>query len=367
MKKIYIVTLVLYAVSLSSCMTMQRDIAIPFEQSEEEVVSAEMEARLATADAQSLQRDNIVNISPACTYIIQNIERTVTHLQPDKSITAHLTAIEGRAYLLMGDKEQAGICLEKAGKKNSGDIEVIILANRLGLLKDLDEQIVRYDNNELLILERAIDAYSDGRYADASSSFDIAFLSLKPFYRNAYQCLRNTSWMLKDTAAEDVQFAKLLRVNELTLLQMMEITQYATNLLDIYTGGRKLTGQRLYTVVTKAGLMNSISATDGNETACTKQLSADMTVSRILCARFLWNLNMSGRENKTAATKYSKFYRSKKPAVSPVPDVPPDSADFDAVLGTVENELMILPDGLNFNPSGGVPGTEFNISVKKIK
>ena len=52
---------------------------------------------------------------------------------------------------------------------------------------------------------------------------------------------------------------------------------------------------------------------------------------------------------------------------SPIPDVPLASPDFDAVLGSVENELMTLRDGVNFYPEEKVSGAEFNASLTKIR
>lgn len=342
-------------------MSIQHDTAVPSEQSEEGSFFAEMEMRLAVSDAQFLQNTNTAGLKASCSYIIEQIEKKLMHSQLDKRSTARLTALEGRAYLLSGDRARAGICLEKAEKKNAEDSEVLILAYRLGRLKDLDAAVLRHDNDGLLILENAIESYEKGSYYDAAGSFDTAFLSLPPFYRHAYQALRDESWALKDTASEDVLFTKLLQLPQLSLLQMMEITRYSTGLLDVCTGGNKLTGRKLYTAVVKSGLLDSVS---GSTASGSETLSPDTTASRILCARFLWNLKNSGG---SGAEKYSRKYRSGLYAESPVADIPLNSPDFDAVLGTVENELLMLPDGRNFNPAGTVSGVEFNESVKKIK
>ncbi|HAH62972.1 MAG TPA: hypothetical protein DCL73_12855 [Treponema sp.] len=367
MKKISIIVSAVCALVLPSCTTLQRDIALPAEQTEESGFSAEMESRLAAADAQALLGENAAGVKTSCLYIIGQAENKLAHMQPDKSVTARLTAIEGRAYLLIGDRERAESCFEKARKKNADDSAVVILAHRLGFLKKLDAAVSRHDESGVLILETAIDYYRNGNYADAAGSFDTAFLSLPPFYRHAYQMLRDTSWSMKDTVSDDAQFAKLLQLSEISVLQMVEIAQRSTNLLDIYTGGKKLAGRKLYAAVVKAGLLRSVSGRGEIGTSGSGQLSADTAVPRILCARFLWNLKNSGSGNEAAAVKYSRKYRGGLYAASPVPDVPLDSEDFDAVLGTVENELLVLPDGRNFNPYGMITGAEFNESVKKIK
>ena len=86
-----------------------------------------------------------------------------------------------------------------------------------------------------------------------------------------------------------------------------------------------------------------------------------------MCARFLWNLYIGRKGDESTATAYSRSYRSQIKSLSPVPDVPLDSEDFDAVLGTVENELLALPDGRNFYPDETISGVEFSRSVKKLQ
>ena len=352
---------------LSSCMTLQHVTPLPAEDTEDAAFSSEMEARLAAVDAESLQGQSADGIQSACRFIIDRIEQKLSLTQPDKGAAARLTALQGRAFLLAGNKAQARSCYERAKKKNGDDVMVIILGRRLGTVTDLDEAVPRHEGDGRLLLEKAITLYQSGRYADAAGYFDTAFLSLPLFYRQAYKPLRDTAWSLKNAVSGDAAFTKLLRQDTLSLVQMLEIAEHTTDLLNVYTGGEILTGRKLYTAAEQSGLLDSVSGTGDSVPAVSRVLSADTTVTRLLCARFLWNLKNSGSGNAAASVKYSQRYRKKIPAVSPVPDVPLDSEDFDAVIGTVENELLVLPDGRNFNPGGTVSGVEFNESVKKLR
>ena len=210
------------------------------------------------------------------------------------------------------------------------------------------------------MLESALDAYKAGRYDEAAGLFDTSFLLLAPFYKSAYSPLREKAWRLKDAVSDDKELSKFLPLESLTLLQMIEITQASTQLLDIYTGGKKYGGERLFAVVRGAGLLKSVSGISDDG-----QLRSTAEASRILCARFLWNLRTAAGKNPNPA-RYSERYRSRMLS-SPIPDVPLASPDFDAVLGSVENELMTLRDGVNFYPEGKVSGAEFNASVTKIR
>ena len=58
-------------------------------------------------------------------------------------------------------------------------------------------------------------------------------------------------------------------------------------------------------------------------------------------------------------TKYSDRHSKKANAKSPIPDVDISNPDFDAVLGTVENEIIDLPDGINFQPDADVTAMEY--------
>ena len=71
--------------------------------------------------------------------------------------------------------------------------------------------------------------------------------------------------------------------------------------------------------------------------------------------------------NKKLATRYSSRYSKMTNAKSPVADIVIENVDFDAVLGVVENEIMNLPDGKNFNPGEEVTILDFLSYLKKLE
>jgi hypothetical protein len=75
---------------------------------------------------------------------------------------------------------------------------------------------------------------------------------------------------------------------------------------------------------------------------------------RKIVAFFLWGIVARSDHDPKLLTRYRQKY-----VVSPVADVPVDAPWFDAVLGTVEREIMDLPDGKNFKPDELVTGLEY--------
>lgn len=360
MKRLLIINIIALFL-LSSCMTLQRDKYVSPDEIVDDGFSLEMQSRLAVVDAAAFSGEDAKLTASVRTYIISEIEKRLAVLELEKQVAARLYALAGRTYLLSGNKEKAQKYYEEANKRNAGDSEAIVLAHRLGIQNRFENALAAHEDDGILVLESALDAYASGQYADAAARFDTAFLLLESFYRAAYSLLRDKAWNLKDTVSSDVALSKLLTLDSLTVLQMLEITQHATQLFDVYTGGKKYKGMRLFAMARDAELLKSISGMQNNA------VLPDSVATRILCARFLWNMRIVATGDTLGAAKYSTRYRTRTSVASPVPDVSIESEDFDAVLGVVENELMSLKDGRNFNPQGSVSGAEFNKSIRRIK
>ncbi|MBP3710235.1 MAG: hypothetical protein J6I73_07540 [Treponema sp.] len=363
MKKLLIVNIVVAAVFFSSCMTLQRDVFVSGDDIADDGFSVEMQSRLAVVDAAFFAGNDMRQMASDCSRIIADIEKKLAIPELEKRVASRLYALAGRAYLLSGRKDMAQKYHAESQKRNASDSELFVLGRRLGNAGFENALAARGDDG-ILVLESALAAYSASQFADAAAKFDTAFLLLAPFYKTAYEPLRDASWNLKDTVVADAMLSKLLMIDAITVLQMIEITQAATKLLDIYTGGKKYSGKRLFDVVDKAGLLKSVS---GSATAIEQEqkVLSDVIATRILCARFLWNLYISSSSSRDAV-KYSTRYRARA-SKSPVVDVSIESEDFDAVLGTVESEIMALKDGRSFDPHGTVSGVEFNKSVIRVK
>ena len=359
MKKLIIIVFAALSFALVSCMTFQKDVLVSSDETVDGGFSLSMQARLASLDAAFFSGDNAANYASERAHIISEIQKRLAFPELEKRAASRLYALVGRAYFIGGNSNEAKKCYEQAARRYADDSEAIVLGHRLGII-NLKEALSLRSGDGVLVLESALDAYRAGRYDEASGLFDTAFLLLAPFYKSAYSPLREKAWRLKDAVSDDKALAKFLPLESISLLQMIEITQASTQLLDIYTGGKKYGGERLFAVVRGAGLLKSVSGISDDG-----QLRSTAEASRILCARFLWNLRTAAGKNPNPA-RYSERYRSRMLS-SPIPDVPLASPDFDAVLGSVENELMTLRDGVNFYPEGKVSGAEFNASVTKIR
>ena len=183
---------------------------------------------------------------------------------------------------------------------------------------------------------------------------DLVFVNPETIYREPYAAVRQKAWDLRNV--DSVNAAVNWNENSLTVMQMMTIANSKQGLLDYYTAGKKYEGKKLYQFLSKAGLMNSGTSSETSEKT---------EVTRAISARFLWNLYTA--KNSINPSKYSTKYKSRTNAKSPVADVGLDFPDFDAILGTVENEIMTLSDGKNFEPNKVFSAAEFDSCINKLK
>ncbi len=355
---------------IPSCASMQQDVSISADSAQDGGLSSSVALELAKADAGSIEQGNARAYSTKLNSLISNIESRLSSSERlDKAIEARLTALEGRAYLLKGKEDAAAKCYDRAAAKAADDSQLLILGHRLGKISDLDALISQKDDNALLILEQALDSYKAGSYSDAAGQFDTAFLYLDEGYKEAYGSLRNKAWQLKDTSASIGSLSGLLLKKELTVLEMMEIAQESSDILNVYTASQKLDGNKLFQALIKEGLMNSVS-NETNPSAASminrsdSGVSASTAVNRLLAARFLWNLYWRG--GGADPQKYSSRYKARSSAKSPVKDIAITDSDFDAVMGCVEKEWLDLEDGMNFKGNGRISGADFNAAVKKV-
>ena len=106
-------------------------------------------------------------------------------------------------------------------------------------------------------------------------------------------------------------------------------------------------------------MLDAKNSTDDSAAKITK----DTVVTRILAARFLWNI-FTDKYGINNINSYQKQFS--EAGFSPVSDLELDSKDFDAVLGCIEKELMELPDGINFYPNQKINPMDFNSGLKRI-
>ena len=351
------------------CATLQ-DVVVSSEQSAQIQDIRRIEQKVAELDGAAILSDGKESAedkkerAAECEKTLGDISKTLTEAGMQEAQLSRLWALRGRTFLLTGDKNRAAECYKTAVRAYKGDAQAMILANRLRLLQTLDDKAAEdAESNALFTLESAINAYKDGAYVKAIAQFDGAFIALPDFYRDAYAALRTRAWNFRnvaETTAPDIR--AVLEQPQLTAGQAALLAADIDGLLYAFTAGKKLPENALFSKLAAAGLFSARSSVDGKPDT----LSKDETFIRVKCARFLWNLFIVHSGEAKSAVKYSNRYRSQG-APSPVPDVPAASADFDAVLGCIETELMELPDGEHFFPQKNVSALEFAEYLKTLR
>lgn len=350
----------LFLLGLVSCVSMQDDIYLD-NISENAEISA-FEKRFSEIDAKYFDSSKDKNFQKNAEHLIADMEVSLNDVSLKKAFAARLYALSGLTYFDIGNKSQAKKYYELSNETFKGDVQALVLASRLGIEKNLSDKLNSVSEKQILLIEIAKNHYLAQEYAEAAAKFDEAFLSLEPFYRSAYKDLRDTSWNLRGLTKDPNQRnSELLALKTLNVMQMLLITNEDPDLLFNYTSGKDVSDKVLYTKVSGGGLLNPVSRPLDTENAVSK----NSAVTRLIAARFLWNLYNQRKNTPQLASKYSAAYKNKKR--SPILDVKLDSPDFDAVLGCVENEIMHLEDGIEFGGDKEVSGIEFNESLGKIK
>lgn len=342
---------------LFSCVSMQEDTYIETISGNTEI--SEFEKRFTELDAQFFESEEIQkskDFKNSCEKLISDIQVALGDVSLKKAVVARLYAISGCVYFDLGEKSQAKKLLELSVETFKGDSRSVVLAKRLGIDSDFSDKIA--SDLPLLKLENALTHFSNMEYATALAQFDAAFLSLDGFYRDSYSKLRDKSWNLRNLSGNGME---LLALEHITVMQMILIANLKPDLLFNYTVGKNLSNKELYAKIAGGGLLNPVSKPLDAENAVSKETS----VTKLIAARFLWNLYNQRKNTPQNLTKYSSAYEGKKR--SPVPDVKLDSPDFDAALGCVENEIMHLDDGIEFGSEKEISAIEFNESIEKIK
>ena len=356
MKKVFLPFGLILMLLLFSCVSMQEDIFIDNVSNVTEI--SEFEKRFTELDAQFFESEDVLKTKEfknSCESLISDINRALGDVSLKKAVVARLYAISGCLYFDLGEKSQAKKNYDASVDAFKGDSRSIILAKRLAIESKIAEKVDA--DLPLLKLENALSSYSNMEYADALAKFDDAFLSLDGFYRNSYSKLRDKSWSLRNMGGN----SELLSLKNINVMQMLLITNLNPDLLFNYTVGKELSNKDLYNKIAGSGLLNPVSKPLDAENAVTK----DTPVTKLIAARFLWNLYNHNKNTPQNLTKYSNAYANKKR--SPVTDVKLDSPDFDAALGCVENEIMHLEDGIEFGSEKELTAIEFNESIEKIK
>ena len=350
--------------ALASCMTLQKDVVASSAQQVEDAAVLSIEADFARLDARYAIEGVPAAHADECARLLARLQAALSDAGMQKPQQARLFALCGLVQLLDGRRLAARESYASSLAASPGDALSLILASRLGESVSLEASAALVSGageKALLLLERALQGYAQANYKQSVALFDSAFIALEGFYRDAYKPVRDRAWELRslsDTVSADGDLAALLQKREITASEAAYIMQANTQLLYPYTAGKTYTEAELYRRLSGAGLFSAAGAGQGEPPP------AKAVATRKLCARVLWNVYVA--KKGAVATMYSSAYRGQS-LPSPVADVAVSDADFDAVLGCVENELLSLVDGVHFEPDAAVSAVTFNDWLSKLK
>ncbi len=342
---------------MASCASTPEDMMISTVAADEVQVVQEVAQQLAYLDGNHILGNTDV---VAATKLLELLQDNLKDPSLPAASRSQLLAFRGRVNLILGDKKAAKADYEEALSLSQNELQAEILGVRLGLISDIGNLVIGRHQQPYVLLEKALANYKQENYLEAVAQFDEAFISLDESYREAYGQLRENAWLLRGiSTSDDQEYRELMKQDKITLTQMINLIQGQGDLLYKYTGAKKLEATQVLRQLKTQGLFYSI-----NSWTDVGQLSKDTILTRSLAARFLWNLYNDRRGTLGNAPKYSHQFVG---GTSPILDVPLDSPDFDAILGSIEKEFMDLPDGMNFYPEQPMSGVDFSESIKKIR
>ena len=351
---------IVLAFLMFSCSTIQQDVEVYNLPEEQSLEIQGIEEQVVLLEAKGfLDKKNVTQED--ANKLIKEINNLLGEINLQTAVQSKLLALQGRLYLITQRDSSAKESYEEATKTYKGEVQSVILGSRIGLVEDIFAQGVAKSHTPLLTLEEALQLYKKEDYLQAVAKFDEAFISLEEFYRTAYEPIRNKAWELREiTSQTSAKEADILKLSNINVFQGISLAQNTGDFLFKYLGSKKYTEEVLVKTLVAAGLFNPLNA----DSSLANNISSETRLTRILAARFLWNLYLE-RVGSSGKTKYAEQFA--EIGFSPIQDLPLKSPDFDAVLGCIENEIMELPDGINFFPNQDISGMDFNNSLKKIK
>lgn len=368
---------------LASCASLQQDVyTYTFENTTIFSSIEEYEERFIKIDART-QLEGVVP-SDEVSGLLSDIGayKSSTNVT-EPLLIARLKAFEGLLYKMAGRGREADTAYSEARGLQKGDPYVQLLGCRLARNSEESlsqtETLLKYDTkNAVLLLEKGKLLYQLKKYDQAISAMDNAFVIFEAEgqneYRTVYNPLRDYIWELNSVYGSDADknagtstYSMTELQQPLTLESLVTLTLENTSLLENYRSTNKK--QKLQTQISaleKGGYFSA--ASDQQNAAGTSSYimeASNSTLTRKMCARFIWNAYVRSHGNLKMLTRYSEKYRSSGKSKSPISDVPVQDNDFDAVLGVVESEIMELPDGRCFEPDAEVTKLQFLNWIKK--
>lgn len=377
MNKKLIYTVTALSIFFTACTsTLQEDI---FDSTEAatEVLSAisDYEDMFIVFDAEYTLNGKI--LSDGISELHTNIENKLAQTH-EPAVQAHLQAMDGLLYYMENKTKKAQDFYKEAVSNQQNDAYVLLLGIRLEKNQDSSlskmEEILEYDgSNGIIMLEKGKLLYQKSQYDKAIAAIDDAFLSFdnknQPQYRKTYSQFRESVWKLYSAGIDSASTGSIKTVDlskPLNKDSMLKITYENTKLLEDFTGGTKINNNELTKKLTAYGIFSAAIDENNKNNSANEILTAN-AITRIIAARYIWNLYVVKKGKPELLTRYSTRYAKLANPKSPISDVTISDKDFDAVLGVVENEIMDLPDGKSFFPNDILTGLDFIEIIKKAE
>lgn len=268
----------------------------------------------------------------------------------DSSYLARLYALTADAALLLRQPSEARTQLALAKRYSEYDEYVQLVTARLiaepeKRLAYLEERITQEPAAYRLKAEAGSLFFAAKDYRNALAAFDASLSFLPDAYQQYYRPQREQCVQLYtvDSASVTESSEKILQANPISLVEMAALTQDSTNALDFITGTAVWRPPLLAKTLQQAGWYHP-----------DRDVLKD-SASKKDAALFLWRLIIGSDEQRL--TQYTRYYTNKRRL--PIPDVLMDGIYFDAIVGSVEEDVVPLADGKHFEPDTPVSGLEF--------
>jgi len=373
MKKI-IFFLFLTAAFLSSCASLKKDISLNSQSSQSDKnIEAIEEAVVPLEAVGGVQARSRQGEITAARQLITNKEKEAS---TDVDYTGKLMAWSGRLAIIEGKYSDAQRLYRQSTAASAGNVPAIILgirlegdpAKRLELIeKELaisGRQSSAAGFGELQI-ERGVSLTETSRFAEAAGAFDAAFASgINKVYKDNYVNIRNRAWELRNTSGVAAGTINMMQ-DRITWNDCISIARNETQLLRFISGGRNLSEADFFSRLLDRAFIPYTQDIAISEWPKTKPDRGEF-VTRAGAAWFIWHLYAEVRADRALLSRYSSRYATGANPRSPIADIPPLSPFFDSILGSVETELLSLPDGKNFRPAQPIRGSEMLSVLKKI-
>ena len=268
----------------------------------------------------------------------------------DSSYLARLYALAADTALLLRQPSEARTQLALAKRYSEYDEYVQLVTARLiaepeKRLAYLEERITQEPAAYRLKAEAGSLFFAAKDYRNALAAFDASLSFLPDAYQQYYRPQREQCVQLYtvDSASVTESSEKILQANPISLVEMAALTQDSTNALDFITGTAVWRPPLLAKTLQQAGWYHP-----------DRDVLKD-SASKKDAALFLWRLIIGSDEQRL--TQYTRYYTNKRRL--PIPDVLMDGIYFDAIVGSVEEDIVPLADGKHFEPDTPVSGLEF--------